>query len=97
MLAPHGSRSSSANPAASPMEMPARSASQGRQGTGEISSSAWKPCSVMRHRLSAPPTTAASHTPVRISCAASMKHRALLAQAMDTTIAGPCSPRAVRT
>ena len=64
---PAPSRSSSAKPAASPIEMPPRSASQGRHATGEIRSSEAKPCSVMRHRLSAPPTTAASHTPLAIS------------------------------
>ncbi len=51
----------------------------------------------MRHRLSAPPTTAASHSPARISCAASTKQRALLAQAVETTSAGPRRPSSART
>ncbi len=77
--------------------MPLRATSQGRHGTGEISSSAANPCKVIRHRLSTPPTTAASQTPDSISCCASAKARPLDAQAVDTTVAGPRSANAVRT
>ena len=72
--APSPSRSSSANPAPSPIEMPLRSGSNGRQGAPESSSSERKPYSVVRQRLSAPPTTAASAMPVAIIRAALAEH-----------------------
>jgi hypothetical protein len=72
----------------------ARSAAQGRQASGAISSSALKPARVMRQRLSAPPTRAASQIPAAIRCAASITARALEAQAVETVKAGPSSSSA---
>ena len=46
----------------------------------------------MRHSVSAPPTTTASHTPARISARASSMARSALAHAVDTTDTGPASP-----
>ncbi len=56
-----------------------------------------KPCRVIRHRLSTPPTTAASQIPAAISWCASAKARPLEAQAVDTTDAGPRRPSAALT
>ena len=51
----------------------------------------------MLHRLSAPPTMAASQTPHSINWRASMNVLALEAHAVETTIAGPRSASAART
>ncbi len=65
--------------------MPSRASSNGRQGPGAFSASAWKPYSVVRHSESAPPTTAASQNPASIMRAALPKTLAVDAQAQDTT------------
>ena len=79
------------------MEMPLRSASKGRQGSGESSSSELKPYSVVRHSESTPPTMAASIRPAAIMRAAEANTLALDEQAVETTTAGPSRPKAVRT
>ena len=76
------------------MLMPRRASSKGRQGSGETSCSAWKPNSTLPHRLSTPPTTAASASPRRIRRSAAAKTLALDEQAVDTVSAGPCRPSA---
>src|SRR5262245_41654451 len=85
--------SSNANPAPSPSEMPSRSASNGRHGWRESSSSARKPYSVVRQSESAPPTTAASQAPAAIMRAALPNTFAVEEQADDTTNEGPARPR----
>ena len=87
----------SANPAPSPMEMPLRSTSNGRHGSRDSSSSEPNPYSVVRQRLSTPPTTAASHRPAAIIRAAAPNAFALEEQAVETTDAGPSSPRCACT
>ena len=82
-----------ANPAASPIEMPARSASQGRHGVGEISSSACE--AVQRHAAQA--VRAADHGGVAQPGADQVRgvHEgagAAGAGGGDTVSAGPCSP-----
>ena len=62
-----------------------RCASQGRQMSLDTSSSDLKPYSVVMHRLSTPPTTAASMTPSSIIRAAAAKTLALDEQAVETT------------
>jgi hypothetical protein len=79
------------------MEMPSRSASSGRHGSRDSRPSALKPYNVDNARLSTPPTTAASHTPASIARAASANTLALDEHAVDTVIAGPRRPSAVRT
>ena len=49
------------------------------------------------HRLSTPPTTAASTMPASIIRAAAANTLALDEQAVETTYAGPCKPSAART
>ena len=87
-------RSSSAKPAASPRLMPLRSASKGRQGSGDTSSSELKPNSTLPHSVSTPPTTAASTRPRRISRSAEAKTLALDEQAVEIVSAGPSRPSA---
>src|SRR5581483_8484039 len=84
--------SSSANAAPSPIEMPSRCASKGLQGPRASNPSEPKPYNVVRHRLSAPPTTAASQNPASIMRAAVPNTLALEEQAVDTTSDGPDSP-----
>ncbi len=62
---------------------------RGGMAAGDTRSSAAKPCSVMWHSVSTPPTTTASQIPAAIRWSASMKLFALDAQAADTTKAGP--------
>src|SRR3954470_2588327 len=81
--------SNSTSPAPSPIEMPLRSRWNGRQATGESAPSELNPYSVVRHRLSTPPTTAASHSPASIMRAALPNAFALDEQAVDMAIAGP--------
>src|SRR3954467_609697 len=85
--------SNSTIPAPSPIEMPLRSASNGRQATGESSPSELNPYRVVRQRLSTPPTTAASHSPASIMRAALPNAFALDEQAVDIAIAGPVSAK----
>ena len=87
-----GGFSSSANPAASPIEIPSRAASNGRQGPGAFRLSEWKPYSVVRHSESAPPTMAASHNPASIMRAALPNVLAVDAHAQETTKDGPVMP-----
>src|SRR2546421_5488080 len=89
--------STRAKPAPSPIEMPSRSTSKGRQGSREVSSSERKPYSVVRHSVSAPPTTAASQTPAAIMRAALPNTFEVEEQADDTTSDGPLRSRLRRT
>src|SRR5687768_416379 len=66
--------------------------SKGAHGLGETSSREWKPYNVVRHRESAPPTTAASQRPASIMRRALANTLAVVAQAEETTKAGPSSP-----
>ena len=61
-------------PAASPIEMPSRSASNGRHGAATGATNELKPCSVESATLSTPPITAASQTPAAIARAATREH-----------------------
>ena len=79
------------------MEIPSRSASNGRHGARDRSESELKPCKVDSATLSAPPITAASQTPAEIARAATANTFALDEHAVDTVIAGPRSPRTPRT
>ena len=83
------SRSSSAKPAASPRLMPLRSASNGRHGSGDTSSSELKPNSTLPHSVSTPPTIAASARPRRISRSACANTLALDEQAVETVTLRP--------
>ena len=74
--------------------MPLRSASKGRQGSGDTSSSELKPNSTLPHSVSTPPTTAASTRPRRISRSAEAKTLALDEQAVEMVSAGPSRPSA---
>ena len=56
-------RSSNAKAAASPIEMPLRCVSNGRHACSEVKPSELKPYSVVRHKESTPPTTAANSAP----------------------------------
>ncbi|OIQ63022.1 hypothetical protein GALL_554430 [mine drainage metagenome] len=62
----------------------------------ESSSSELKPYSVVRYRLSTPPTTAQSINPAAIMRCALAKALALDEQADDTTMEGPRSPKRTR-
>ena len=84
--------SSNAKPPASPIEMPLRAPSAGRQISPDMSCSELKPYSVVRHRLSTPPTTAASQMPAAIARRAAAKTFALDEQAVEIASAGPCKP-----
>jgi len=77
--------------------MPSRRSSHGRHGDSDSSSSERKPYSVVRHRLSTPPTTAASQIPASIRRCACANTLALEAQALETVAAGPSSRRRRRT
>src|SRR5688572_19010099 len=77
-----GDCSSNTNPAASPIEMPLRAASKGRQMSCDSSCNESKPCSVDRQRLSTPPTTAASIRPASIQRCAVRNTLALDEQAV---------------
>ena len=82
-------RSSRAKPAASPMLMPLRSASNGRHGSGETSCSALKPNRTLPHSVSTPPTIAASARPSRSIRSALANTLALDEQAVETVTLGP--------
>ena len=69
------------------------SASAGRQMSGEISCSELKPYSVVRQRLSTPPTTAASQAPASMARRAAANTLALEEQAVEILSAGPRSDR----
>ena len=90
---PGSARSSSAKAAPSPMEMPLRPASQGRQGSAEVSSSEAKPYSVVRHSESTPPTSAASMVPSASWRAAAANTLALDEHAVEMVAAMPVMPR----
>ena len=90
-------RSSSAKAAASPIEMPLRAMSNGLHGSGESSSSESKPYSVVRHRLSTPPTTAASIRPASSMRRAEPNTFAPDEHADDTDTDGPRSAKNART
>src|SRR4029453_6012288 len=85
-----GDRSSSTNPAASPIEIPLRAASKGRQMSCANNCNESKPCRVDRQRLSTPPTTAASIRPASIQRCALRNTLALDEQAVEITAMGPC-------
>ena len=57
--------------------------------SGDSSSSELNPYSVVKHRLSTPPTSAASTSPVASNRAALANTFALDEQAVDTTHVGP--------
>ena len=77
--------------------MPLRAASNGRHGPGETSSSALKPNSTLSHRVSTPPTTAASIRPSRSIRSALANTLALDEQAVETVRHGPSSASAAAT
>ena len=87
----------SAKPAASPIEMPSRAASKGRQGEGDTSSSELKPNNTLSHSVSVPPTTAASTRPRRIIRSALANTFALDEQAVATVRQGPSRSKTVAT
>src|SRR6185437_563711 len=90
-------RSSSAKPAASPIEMPSRCTSNGRQACVETSSSEWNPNSTLSHSVSTPPTSAASTRPSRIRRSADAKTFADDEHAVESVSAGPAMPVASAT
>ena len=90
-------RSTSANAAASPIEMPSRATSNGRHGWRDSSSSELKPYSVVRHNESTPPTTAASINPASIMRRAEPNTFAPDEHADEIAIAGPRSSKNART
>jgi hypothetical protein len=67
--------------------------SKGRHGARDVKPRELNPYSVVRHRLSTPPTTAASQTPAAIMRAALPKTFAVEEHAEETTNAGPVKPR----
>ena len=91
--APSARGSSSAKPAPSPIEMPSRSAANGRHGRRDSNSSEWNPNSVDMASESTPPTTAASHSPASIARAAAANTLALDEHAVEIVIACPESLR----
>src|SRR4051812_37693394 len=86
------SGSSSAKPAASPIEMPLRDASHGRHGLADNSPSDQNPCSVDSASEPAPPTSAASHNPAAIARAAAPNTFALEEHAVEMVTPMPRSP-----
>src|SRR5690348_7792303 len=90
-------RSSNANAAASPIEMPSRCASKGRQARFDTSSSEWKPNNTLSHNVSTPPTSAASTRPSRIRRSADANTLADEEHAVEIVSAGPVMPVASAT
>ena len=74
------------------MDMPRRSRSKGRHGSGASSLSALKPMKQMRVSASTPPTSATSTTPSRIRSAPSAMEAAPDAHAITSVSRGPSSP-----
>ena len=90
-------RSSTAKPPASPSDRPSRALSNGRHGALDTSPSELKPNSTLPHRVSTPPTSAASTTPAWISRAACANTFALDEHAVATVTHGPRRPVACCT
>ena len=84
--------SSTTNAAPSPIDIPRRSRSNGRHGSGSSSLSALKPMKHRRVIASTPPASATSTTPSAISSAASASATAPEEQAVTTLWRGPPRP-----
>ena len=75
------------------MDIPRRSRSNGRHGSGSSSLSALKPMKQMRVSASTPPTSATSTTPSRIRSAPSAMEAAPDAHAITSVSRGPSRPK----
>ncbi len=75
------------------MLMPSRLALNGLHRSGDNDSSASKPFRVSRHRLSEPPTIAASHRPAVIRRLAEANALADEEHAVEIVYLGPDKPR----
>jgi hypothetical protein len=71
--------------------------SNGRQPHGETSSSEWNPNSTLSHKVSTPPTSAASARPSLIRRSAEAKTLADEEHAVEIVSAGPAIPVASAT
>jgi len=84
-----GTRSTKAKAAASPIEMPLRFTSNGRQTCSDMSCKELKPYKVVKHKVSTPPTMAASIKPASNILRAVLNTLALDEHAEEITTAGP--------
>ena len=91
------SASSSTAPTASPICMPRRPASKGRQPCGSSNISEWKPDRAPTLRPSTPITSARRASPRRSMAAATSKALALEEQAVVIVSTGPSKPKSAAT